>query len=119
VCHYAECSFAESLYAECHDLFIVMLNVIMLSVILLVVVMLSVVAPIYSHLLLLLQMEKKLSASTLLFYFSSLFGSLCNISSKASSCSIAVKALTTDQIIKGLNPEAVYLVMCDPFMNEL
>jgi hypothetical protein len=46
-------------YAERHDLFIVMLNVIMLSVIMLVVVMLSVAAPIYSHLLLLLQMEKK------------------------------------------------------------
>jgi hypothetical protein len=63
--------------------------------------------------------EKKLSASTPFFYFSSLFGSLCNILSKASSCSVAVKALTTDHKIKGLNPEAVFLVMCDPFMNEL
>ncbi len=53
------CVYAESLYAERHDLFIVMLNVIMLSVIMLVAVMLSVAAPIYLHLLLLLQMEKK------------------------------------------------------------
>jgi hypothetical protein len=53
------CYSAESIYAERHDLFIVMLNVIMLSVIMLVVVMLSVAAPIYLHLLLLLQMEKK------------------------------------------------------------
>ncbi len=59
-------------YAERHDLFIVMLNVIMLSVIMLIVVMLSVAAPIYLHLLLLLQMEKKNFLHPLPFFISAL-----------------------------------------------
>ena len=40
---YAECRYADSYYAECHDYLNVMLSVIMLNVIMLIVIMQSVV----------------------------------------------------------------------------
>ncbi len=96
----------------CHILFIVLLNVIMQNVLLLNVVMLSVIG------LFLLQTNLKRTDSVLLMFYQDDLFSICYKFKFTFFCiSGKGKEENVSQDVKFT--EAIFLVMCDPSMDEL